>query len=133
MDQADASKNGAGGERGRPRLLLVDDEPDLLSTLAEILEHHGYAVVSTLDGEDAVHVAQLYQPNVLVTDFSLPGIDGVTTIRRIREERPGIKAILVSGYLSGNTRERARAEEVDTMLEKPVSVPELLARIGASA
>src|SRR4051812_49408335 len=65
----------------RARLLLVDDEPDLLSTLSEILEHHGYAVVSTLEGADAVEIASVFEPNVLVTDYSLPDIDGVTTIQ----------------------------------------------------
>jgi len=117
----------------RARLLLVDDEPDLLSTLAEILEHHGYAVVSTLEGEEAVQIAALFEPNVVVTDYSLPDIDGVTAIHRIREQRPRMRAILVSGYIPGEARKRALAEQIDAIMEKPVSVPELLSEIKTRA
>ena len=113
-------------EPKRLRLLLVDDELDLLSTLSEILEAHGYAVVSTWEGEDAVEIASLYEPNILVTDFRLPGIDGVTTIRRIKEAFPRVRAILVSGYISEATRDRASAEEVDEIFTKPVSIQELI-------
>jgi DNA-binding response OmpR family regulator len=115
---------------GAVRLLLVDDEPDLLSTLAEILQHHGFAVVSSLEGEEAVEIASVFDPNVLVTDYSLPGMDGVTTIQKIREQRPRVRALLVSGYISRDTRRRAMQEQVDAIMEKPVSVAELLTALG---
>ena len=123
----DEMPTGAGPPR--TRLLLVDDEPDLLSTLAEILEHQGYTVVSSLDGEEAVNIASLYEPNLVVTDYALPNIDGVTTIQKVREQQPQARAILVSGYISPDTRRRASAEQVDRIMEKPVSVPELLSEI----
>lgn len=115
----------------RTKLLLVDDELDLLSALSEILTEQGYAVVSTWEGEEAVEIARLFEPNVLVTDFRLPGIDGVTTIRRIREECPRVRAILVSGHISTQTRNRAEEEHVDVMFHKPVSIPELLRALQA--
>jgi CheY-like chemotaxis protein len=111
------------------RLLLVDDEPDVLSTLGEILQEYGYAVVSTWGGEEAVEIASLYDPNVVVTDFRLPGIDGVTMVRRLRERRPNMRAILVSGHISGQARKRANQEQIQRILEKPLSVPELLREI----
>lgn len=113
------------------RLLLVDDEPDLLGTLGEILEDHGYTVVSTWEGEEAVEIASVYRPNILITDFRLPGIDGVTTIHRVRENCPRLKAFLVSGHLSPTTRARAREEHVDSIFEKPLSVPDLLQALEA--
>ena len=119
-------------EARRTRLLLVDDEPDLLAALSEILEEQGYAVVSTWEGEEAVAIASVFEPNVLVTDFRLPGIDGVTTIRKIREDLPKVRAILVSGHITGSTRDRARNEEVERIFEKPVSVPELLQALSGS-
>jgi CheY-like chemotaxis protein len=118
MDQA--------SETPRLRLLLVDDEPDLLSTLGDILQSQGYAVVSTWEGEEACEIAALYQPHIVVTDFRLPGMDGVATIHKLREKSPRLRAILVSGYITPVTRERARREAVDQVLEKPVSVPDLL-------
>lgn len=115
------------------RLLLVDDEPDLLSTLGEILADHGYAVVSTWDGEDAVEIASVFNPTVLITDFRLPGMDGVTTIRKVRENCPRLKAFLVSGHISSTTRERAQEEHVESIFEKPLSVPELLQALKTEA
>ena len=115
---------------GPLRLLLVDDEPDLLSTLGEILQEYGFAVVSAWDGEDAVEIASVFQPNVVITDYRLPGIDGVTTIHRLREGRPNLRAILVSGHISLRTRQRAQTEHVDSILEKPLSVPELLHKLA---
>jgi two-component system, NtrC family, nitrogen regulation response regulator NtrX len=114
---------------GRPRLLLVDDEVDVLEPLAEILEAQGYAVVSTWEGEEAVEIAELFEPSIVVTDFRLPGLDGVSLVHQVRESHPETRAILVSGYLSPDTRERARAEHVDAVLEKPLSVPRLLAEL----
>jgi CheY-like chemotaxis protein len=114
------------GSRAGLRLLLVDDEPDLLCALGEILEDEGYAVVSTGEGEDAVDIASLYQPNVLITDFRLPGIDGVCTIHKIRECCPSLRSILVSGHISQETRNRAVREHVDRIFEKPISVADLL-------
>jgi DNA-binding response OmpR family regulator len=113
------------------RLLLVDDEPDLLSTLGEILQEYGFAVVSAWDGEDAVEIASVFQPNVVITDYRLPGIDGVTTIHRLREGRPNLRAILVSGNITVRTRQLAQTEQVDSILEKPLSVPELLLNLAA--
>lgn len=113
-------------DSGPLRLLLVDDELDLLAALSEILQACGYAVVSTWEGEEAVRIASVFRPNVVVTDFRLPGIDGVTTIHRVREERPKTRAILVSAYVSYETRQRALQERVDRILEKPVAVSELL-------
>ena len=112
-------------------MLLVDDEPGTLDALGEILEECGYAVVSAWDGEDAVAIADLYQPDVLLTDQTLGTIDGVTTIERIREECPRAKTILMSGHISVRTRERAVKHAVDHIIEKPVSIPDLLERMAA--
>jgi len=111
------------------RLLLVDDERDILLVLGEILEELGFAVVSTWDGEEAVRIADLYHPDVVLTDFRLPGIDGVTTIKQVREECPHARAILMSGHISPHTRRRALAERVERIMEKPLSIPELLEAI----
>lgn len=116
----------AGGYR--PRVLLVDDERDLLGVLSEILEDSGYSVVSTWEGEEAVAIADLYDPDVVLTDFSLPGIDGVTTIERIRRRSPNTHAVLMSGHISHHTRQRAQ-KEADHILEKPLHIPELLRKM----
>jgi CheY-like chemotaxis protein len=121
-----AAKQTDLSEQRRLKLLLVDDEPDVLSTLAEILEEEGYAVVSTWEGEEAVEIATLFKPHVLITDFRLPGMDGVKTIHAVREQAPRVRSILVSGHVSWQTRERAVNEQVERIFEKPLAIPELL-------
>jgi CheY-like chemotaxis protein len=121
------------GIREPTRLLLVDDQLDLLSALSEILTEHGFAVVSTWEGESAVEIASLFEPDVLVTDFQLPGIDGVTTIGLVRKDCPAVRSILVSGSITLQTRLRARLARVDELFDKPVSVPHLLRAINDEA
>lgn len=118
-----------GEEQDRPRLLLVDDERGLIIVLAEILEEYGFTVVSACEGEDAVKIAVLYEPDVLLTDYELPGIDGVTTARRIREECSDVRVVLMSGNLSRSARHRAEEAAVDSILQKPLLIPELLDRL----
>src|SRR5437667_2761310 len=86
------------------RILLVDDEPGILETLSDILVAEGYVVVSALEGEDAVDIASLFTPDVVVTDLRLPGLDGITTVERIRDLLPMVDAVLVSAYLSPTLR-----------------------------
>ncbi|MFN3652814.1 MAG: response regulator [Armatimonadota bacterium] len=121
--------DGATKEDARVRLLLVDDEKEVLSILSEILEESGYTVVATWEGEDAIAIAELFKPDVLLTDFQLPGIDGVTTIRQIRHQIPRLRAILMSGTLNYATRRRAHHEQVEHVLEKPLDIPDLLQRL----
>lgn len=111
---------------------MVDDEQDLLCALTDILQDSGFAVVAAVEGEDAVEIASLYQPDVLITDFSLPGIDGVDTLSQIKERWPSMRALLVSGHISEKTRVRAENEHVDRIMQKPVSIPELLRAVRAA-
>jgi CheY-like chemotaxis protein len=113
-------------------LLLVEDEPDQLGPLSEILESHGYAVISTWDGEEALSIAAMLPPSLLVTDFRLGGIDGVTVIQKLRESHPQTRAILVSGHISDETRQRAAGERVHRIFQKPIPIPELLEALGAA-
>jgi CheY-like chemotaxis protein len=130
VEHLNASRNE---EHPHLRVLLVDDEADVLGPLSEILEGRGYTVISTCEGETAVDIASVFPPDVLITDFRLPGIDGVTVIHRVRKACPRIHVILVSGHLSPQTLRRADAEAVDRIMEKPVSIPDLLHEVDAAA
>src|SRR5262245_50917224 len=105
-----------------PRILLVDDEPGILETLSQVLCEEGYVVVSALEGEDALDIARMFHPDVIVTDLRLPGIDGIAVVERIRGYLPAVDAVLVSGYLSQKVRLAAVRAGFRIILEKPVSV-----------
>jgi DNA-binding response OmpR family regulator len=108
--------------------LVVDDEPDLVRVVRGYLEREGFSVRAAGDGESALELARVAEPDVVVLDLGLPGIDGVETCRRLR--------IFTDCYVVMLT---ARADEVDMLIglavgaddyvTKPFSPRELTARI----
>lgn len=110
------------------RAMVVEDEPDLARLVASYLDRDGFDVTVTGDGAAAVDLARRTDPDVMVLDLGLPGLDGVEVCRRLREFSDAYVVMLT-----------ARAEEVDTLiglsvgaddyLTKPFSPRELSARI----
>ena len=115
---------------GKTRVLLVDDEQEFVSTLAERLELRGFSVQTAPDGETALQTVQRERPHVVVLDLKMPGLSGTDVLSRMREQSPGLPVILLSGY--GSTRdgiEGMRLGAFDFML-KPVDIDVLLAKIA---
>jgi len=112
------------------RAMVVEDEAPLATLLASYLEQAGFAVATTGDGAEAVVLAREIDPDVLVLDLGLPGLDGVEVCRQIRTFSDAYVVMLT-----------ARTDEVDTLiglsvgaddyLTKPFSPRELMARIQA--
>ena len=118
--------------RDRPRLLIVDDAPDVASLMRSSLESEGFCVETALDGEEALRMFNDVMPLAVILDLGLPGIDGFETCRRLREISD-VHIIILT----------ARTEEVDKLvgftigaddyLTKPASMRELAARIRSVA
>jgi PAS domain S-box-containing protein len=125
--------HGKPGTRGRGRcILLVDDEAMIRETLTEILEEDGYAVVSAADGAEALNVlASAKRIDALVTDLTMPGINGLAVIRQARASRPGLPGILLTGHADESIQHAANdaTSGVFTLLRKPVPAAQLLDRI----
>jgi CheY-like chemotaxis protein len=79
-------------------VLLVDDEPQVRSLLRAVLSKHGFRFLEAVDGVDALSTVQAHNGAVslMVTDYSMPGLDGATLARRVREQFPTIPIVLVS-------------------------------------
>ena len=92
-----APANPAGGTAGMPRILLVDDDPVVRELLAEELSALGYGVAQAGHAAAALRLL-VPTPDVLVTDFSMPGMDGLELIGEVHRRLPGLPAILVTGY-----------------------------------
>jgi len=87
-------------ESSSPRVLLVDDDDEWRSVLLAALEQGGCQVLSARDGREAWRVIARGQvPDVLVTDYRLPGLDGLALIRRLRPRYPDLAMVLISDYL----------------------------------
>jgi len=82
-------------------ILIVDDEPEILHLLQKVLEAEGHDVLLAGDGEEALEISREYPVaiDVVLTDLSMPKLDGLELKSRISAERPGIKVLVMSGYV----------------------------------
>jgi signal transduction histidine kinase/ActR/RegA family two-component response regulator len=120
------------------RVLAIEDNVDAADALAELLELWGYNARIAHSGQAGVAIAREFQPQVVIVDIGLPGMDGYDVARRLREEDATANAILVAltGYGHNEDRARARTAGFDRHLTKPVdpdTLYALLARIGENA
>ncbi|MDO9707032.1 hybrid sensor histidine kinase/response regulator [Paracraurococcus lichenis] len=115
-------------------VLLVDDEPAVRAVLSEHLAEAGYRVTALADGAAALDRLRAGQRcDLLVSDLAMEGMDGVTLIREARRLRPGLPAILLTGY-AGDAASLAVGQEVDggfTLLRKPVTAAQLTDQVAA--
>lgn len=111
--------------------MVVDDTDHVRTMLAEMLTLDGFDVVArAANGEDAVRAASETGPDVIVMDLKMPGMDGLETTRRIKEERPGQPVILYTAYLDATIEEQARQVGVTLCLGKIDGLPELERQIS---
>jgi len=112
------------------RLLVVEDEPHLLSSLAEALREDGYAVDEASDGEDGLAKAMMWDYNLIVLDVMMPVMDGFQVLERLRLHKKTPVLMLTARH---GTKDRVRGLDggADDYLAKPYELSELLARIRA--
>jgi len=98
-DAADVGTKIAGPvPKGTERVLVADDQPDVLAVTARVLTTAGYTVVTVSNGADAVAAARREVFDLHVLDTIMPALDGRQTCERIRAERPGARFLFMSGY-----------------------------------
>lgn len=112
------------------RILIVEDEPDLLRALAQALREEGYAVDTATDGDDALFKAENWEYDSVVLDIMLPKLDGWEVLRRLRKTKKTPVLMLTA---RDQTRDRVRGLDngADDYLVKPFDLAELLARLRA--
>ncbi|HZS09453.1 MAG TPA: response regulator transcription factor [Blastocatellia bacterium] len=115
----------------RKRILVVDDETQITRVLRRSLETHGYDVRVAADGESALDVFNDWSPDLVVTDLSMPNVDGIELCRRLRE-RSAIPIIVLSVKGEEQTKVKALDAGADDYVTKPFGMDELLARVRAA-
>ncbi len=112
------------------RLLLVEDEPDLLASLLKAVREDGYAADGAPDGEEGLYKAESYDYDAIVLDVMLPGIDGWELLRRLRKSRK-TPVLMLTARDTVPDRVRGLNTGADDYLIKPFDLSELLARVRA--
>jgi DNA-binding response OmpR family regulator len=112
------------------KVLLVDDEVEFVTTLAERLELRGLAPRVCHDGESALKAVAQEAPQVVVLDVMMPGMKGLDVLQRIKESHPAVQVILLTGQ--GKTRDGIEGMKLGAFfyMMKPLDLDELIAKMG---
>jgi DNA-binding response OmpR family regulator len=113
------------------RVLIVEDDPSLLSGLKDVLSFKSYEILMANDGETGYEVALKEKPDLIILDIMLPMMDGFTFCAKLREEGNETPILMLTAR--GNEHEKIKGLDIgaDDYVTKPFSLPELLARVRA--
>ena len=113
------------------KVLVVDDEKPVATTLATILESEGYKTAVAFSGTEAIETAAQFRPDFLLSDIKMPGMNGVEAAMQILEFLPGCSVLFISGYASDEVITSARTRGFNFQVcSKPVPPPDLLRKIA---
>ena len=111
------------------RLLLVDDEQEFVETLAERLKMRDRDSSIARNGEEALSAVEQEEPDVIVPDLKMPGIDGIEVLRRVKEAYPNVEVVILTGHGSKKDEEAARRLGAFDYVQKPADLDSLVPRI----
>ena len=115
--------------RSGGKVLVVDDDEGIRSFFAKVLEDGGYQVIAVCDGAEAQTRLETDSFDLVIMDLVMPNAEGIETIRAIRQTRPGLRLIAVSGAFDGTFLKAAALLGANATLQKPVSPDLLLATV----
>jgi two-component system, NtrC family, response regulator HydG len=110
----------------KPRILIVDDEPDVLGFMQRLLEPRGYEVDTATSGAQALESMSERAPSLVITDLRMPHLDGIDLLSKVRQQAPGLPAIVLTAAGDISTAVRAMRAGAADYLTKPVDVGALL-------
>jgi two-component system KDP operon response regulator KdpE len=115
------------------RILIVDDEPQITRALRASLQSNGHEVMVAQDGAEALDRFMKMQPELVITDLAMPGMDGIELTREIRGRSRAVPIIVLSVRNQDQAKVAALDEGADDYITKPFSIQELLARVRVQA
>jgi PAS domain S-box-containing protein len=118
---------GVGPENKRARILVVEDDPRVRQFIVECLEILGYQVMQADDGPAGLEKLESTRPDLLITDFLMPGMTGAELIEQARKKSPGLPAIIATGY--ADMRAIDEVIDADMVLRKPFQLNDLAYKV----
>lgn len=113
------------------RILIIEDERKLAGILKKGLEENGFAVDLSFDGEDGLYMAESCSYDAVLLDILLPGMDGFTVLKRLRERKVQVPVLMLTSRGELEDRVKGFDTGADDYIVKPFDFPELLARLKA--
>jgi CheY-like chemotaxis protein len=107
------------------KVLLVDDEREFVQTLSERLLIRDIGSAVAYDGESALNMMEEDEPDVMILDLKMPGIDGIEVLRKVKESKPNIEVIILTGHGSEEDRKICMELGAFAYLQKPVDIDKL--------
>ena len=116
----------------RAKLLIVDDEEKILQTMKGSLEDEDYEVLTARDGQEAMEKVRTEKPDLVFLDVWLPGMDGMETLKAIKEYDTNTDVVIMTGHGTVNTAVQAIKLGASNFLEKPLSLDSVLSVVNNS-
>jgi two-component system, cell cycle response regulator DivK len=115
-----------------PIVLIVEDNERNMTLVRDVLGHAGYRTIEASDGQQGVALARSHQPDLILMDIQLPGMDGVEALAQLREDAStaAIPVVALTAFAMRDDRERFLAAGFRGYLEKPLSVRELPGQVA---
>lgn len=117
----------------RIRVLVVDDEEDFASAIAERLARRGFDAAAAFSARAALALLEELPSDVVVLDLKMPGMDGLTALREIRKLHPGVQVIVLTGHGTVASGIEGMQGGAADFLQKPVTIEVLCAAIAVAA
>jgi CheY-like chemotaxis protein len=114
------------------KVLVVDDDPVVGKSFDRVLSGKGYAVITAASGQEALNKLESENYDVVFTDIKMPGMSGLEMAELVKQQRPWLPVVIVTGYGSPGNEARAEAAGVSGFLRKPLS-PEMIEESAAKA
>lgn len=111
------------------KLLLVDDEENFVNTLSERMKMRDVPSKVVYSGEEALEVVKTQEPDVMILDLRMPGIDGMEVLRKVKASKPEIQVIILTGHGTELDEEEARKLGAFHYHKKPIDIDELLGTV----
>lgn len=105
-----------------PRMVIVDDEPEVLEELAEVFGEYGYEIDIAHGGEEALRKVKEKRPHLMLLDIRMPGMDGIEVLRRVRKVDPSLGIIMVTAVMEEALAQEAMKLGAFDYITKPIDL-----------
>lgn len=102
------------------QILVVDDEVAIREVLIEFLSEHGYAATGAANGREALQLVRTIRPQIILLDIAMPGMNGIETLKKLRQEFPSAAVIMISGHADNDMALQALDLGAYDFIQKPL-------------